>query len=324
MTTPNDPGPDTTAQRTASLIVDAVLADYVSDKNDNGTYTLELGENETTKLREDLIRAITKHAPTVPPTPDGGALREKAVAYLERWFAGETKAIARWEEAGGTDDPAKIHAGAIRIVLDALAATPAATGDKERIAELERELDKARIEVEATQNEADMLIKERDEAEEAADKLASGVLGEPIDWSDHQAKWEEALDALAATPAATPGGGPSIRQTFRAALQDKDAAKAAQEQVARMQAERNPSGTIKGAWTDGASFPATPPATTGTPAGAEAALALKEGAEWALTALRRDLQSARDFDGYYGPHRKAVALLVAAGVHAKPETYTGL
>ncbi len=37
-------------------------------------------------------------------------------------------------------------------------------------------------------------INERDRAEDAADKLASAVLGEPIDWSDHEAKWAEALE----------------------------------------------------------------------------------------------------------------------------------
>lgn len=39
-------------------------------------------------------------------------------------------------------------------------------------------------------------INQRDRAEDAADKLTSEILGEPIDWSDHSAKWEEALDAV--------------------------------------------------------------------------------------------------------------------------------
>lgn len=47
--------------------------------------------------------------------------------------------------------------------------------------------------------ESDALtIEQRDRAEEAADKLASAVLGEPIDWSDHAAKWADALDAAEA------------------------------------------------------------------------------------------------------------------------------
>lgn len=40
----------------------------------------------------------------------------------------------------------------------------------------------------------ELTIKQRDEAEEAADKLASRILGEPIDWPDHGAKWAEALE----------------------------------------------------------------------------------------------------------------------------------
>lgn len=45
---------------------------------------------------------------------------------------------------------------------------------------------------------ADPLIEERDAAEDAADKLASLVLGEPIDWPDHRAKWHEAIEQLEA------------------------------------------------------------------------------------------------------------------------------
>ena len=36
-------------------------------------------------------------------------------------------------------------------------------------------------------------IEERDAAEDAADKLASLILGEPIDWPDHQDAWERAI-----------------------------------------------------------------------------------------------------------------------------------
>lgn len=46
----------------------------------------------------------------------------------------------------------------------------------------------------ADDKQADQLITERDAAESAADELASAVLGEPIDWPDHGAKWEEAKD----------------------------------------------------------------------------------------------------------------------------------
>lgn len=42
----------------------------------------------------------------------------------------------------------------------------------------------------------DPLINERDDAEDAADKMASLVLGEPIDWPNHRAKWEEAIERL--------------------------------------------------------------------------------------------------------------------------------
>jgi hypothetical protein len=41
-------------------------------------------------------------------------------------------------------------------------------------------------------------IMQRDEAEDAANKLASTILGEPIDWPDHGAKWDEALELVSA------------------------------------------------------------------------------------------------------------------------------
>lgn len=52
---------------------------------------------------------------------------------------------------------------------------------------------------------ADNTIAQRDAAEEAADKLASAVLGEPIDWSDHSAKWAEALEKAQAEKARVEG-----------------------------------------------------------------------------------------------------------------------
>lgn len=41
-----------------------------------------------------------------------------------------------------------------------------------------------------------LTITQRDAAEEAANKMASLILGEPIDWSDHEAKWQEAIDGF--------------------------------------------------------------------------------------------------------------------------------
>lgn len=60
-------------------------------------------------------------------------------------------------------------------------------------------------EIEGLDNEASELINERDEAEEAADQMASHILKEPIDWSDHQGKWKEAIEESAepVTPASS-------------------------------------------------------------------------------------------------------------------------
>lgn len=38
---------------------------------------------------------------------------------------------------------------------------------------------------------------DRDHAEETADTLASMVLGEPINWSDHDDAWKRAIEKLA-------------------------------------------------------------------------------------------------------------------------------
>ena len=42
--------------------------------------------------------------------------------------------------------------------------------------------------------ELDQLIKERDEAQDAADKMASFLLGEPIDWAFHDEAWGRAIE----------------------------------------------------------------------------------------------------------------------------------
>lgn len=42
----------------------------------------------------------------------------------------------------------------------------------------------------------EQVIRERDEAEARLDEMASLVLGEPIDWTFHDAKWDEALQVL--------------------------------------------------------------------------------------------------------------------------------
>lgn len=94
------------------------------------------------------------------------------------------------EDEPGSADAAtrKIHA---EIQL-ALAKTSTSYADKIVV---------SRSEWEAFQKAADetTTIKQRDDAEEAADKLTSEILGEDIDWSDHAAKWDEAMDIV--TPA---------------------------------------------------------------------------------------------------------------------------
>lgn len=46
------------------------------------------------------------------------------------------------------------------------------------------------------EKEIDALIDERDRAEKAADTMASIILDENIDWSDHEGKWKEAIHEL--------------------------------------------------------------------------------------------------------------------------------
>jgi uncharacterized protein YbjQ (UPF0145 family) len=61
-------------------------------------------------------------------------------------------------------------------------------------AALRAEVERLKAESEAEDRMATTTINQRDRAEDAADKLASAILGEDIDWSDHDAKWAEALD----------------------------------------------------------------------------------------------------------------------------------
>ena len=49
-------------------------------------------------------------------------------------------------------------------------------------------------------------IEVRNEAEDAADKLASWILGEPADWSDHQDAWNRAVKKSLAEKQETSNG----------------------------------------------------------------------------------------------------------------------
>lgn len=62
--------------------------------------------------------------------------------------------------------------------------------------QLEARLKEAEAKLAREDAEQTNLIDQRDRAEEAADKLASLVLGEPIDWADHDAKWQEAINQI--------------------------------------------------------------------------------------------------------------------------------
>lgn len=63
-------------------------------------------------------------------------------------------------------------------------------------AAISEENNRLRRELEREERAHGITITQRDEAEAAADDLASAVLGEPIDWSDHAAKWKEAVEKL--------------------------------------------------------------------------------------------------------------------------------
>lgn len=66
--------------------------------------------------------------------------------------------------------------------------------DQECIRELLAEVERLKAEAEKEDRMATTTINQRDRAEDAADNLASAILGEDIDWPDHDAKWAEALE----------------------------------------------------------------------------------------------------------------------------------
>jgi len=45
-------------------------------------------------------------------------------------------------------------------------------------------------------SEIDQVIEERDTAQDAADEMASLILGEPIDWAFHDDAWRRAIEQL--------------------------------------------------------------------------------------------------------------------------------
>lgn len=112
-----------------------------------------------------------------------------------------------WVREGGTYNPINWVRASDVSALEPAPNTSAAFS-RAQVDFLIAERDRLRAEVErlrklaeqqaallkADDKQADQLITERDAAESAADELASAVLGEPIDWPDHGAKWEEAKD----------------------------------------------------------------------------------------------------------------------------------
>ena len=115
------------------------------------------------ELADEVVAAI---AP--PPQNEGGPLRERVIEAVERGI--EACEIYN-DKSASAFSPAFIDR-----LCTALAVQPQGADDAESLT-----------------------IAQRDAAEEAADKLTSIILGEPIDWSDHAAKWEEAIEE--ATPA---------------------------------------------------------------------------------------------------------------------------
>lgn len=91
--------------------------------------------------------------------------------------------------------------------------------------QLETELSTLRAELAAAKEENDKLDRDLDTeitnrytAEDAADKLASAALGEDIDWPNHQAAWEDGVEAIAQLRADLAAKGEES-QRYRTALE---------------------------------------------------------------------------------------------------------
>lgn len=167
--------------------------------------------------------ALASPTPIVAPTQEAG--QEGEAEQMIAWIGDPNASEDRLDEiekfwGEGTRfreavAQAMMHNGA--PIKSASPATPSAAGEwAERALAAAREITGCHrraqnAEVYATiilkhlpaghdqgESEDDKLIQERDDAENAADKLASLALGEPIDWSDHSAKWQEAIDKLEA------------------------------------------------------------------------------------------------------------------------------
>lgn len=63
---------------------------------------------------------------------------------------------------------------------------------KQKIAAVERERDQWK----EAYDWFEQTLAERDAAEEAADNMASLILGEPVDWTFHDEAWQRAIEKL--------------------------------------------------------------------------------------------------------------------------------
>lgn len=92
----------------AALDVDAVLAKYVSDPRDDGTYTLSLNAEETTELRADLMRLIPRPAAV---TDAAQQLAEELRQKCNKLTAEERASLMEffWREYGATQPSADVE-----------------------------------------------------------------------------------------------------------------------------------------------------------------------------------------------------------------------
>jgi hypothetical protein len=118
------------------------------------------------------------------------------VAELRAWKAGK-KGVEEYYQACAERDTFRAELQQISDILPKRGhdTIGAAKDVMEDLQELRAEVERLKAEAARQDAIADNTVAQRDAAEEAADKLASLILGEPIDWPFHDAKWKEAIEA---------------------------------------------------------------------------------------------------------------------------------
>ena len=177
------------------LIADSEAKAVLSAAKSNWSESISFIIAERDQLRQqvaNLTHSNDSHRETAETWRAAAIERDKLRAEVKESKERERVAIASWDE----ERQRALREGGQVVELRAEVKQWELAFQEQyaRAARAEAEVERLKAASDKEDSMATTTINQRDRAEDAADKLASAILGEPIDWPDHDAKWSEALE----------------------------------------------------------------------------------------------------------------------------------